>query len=69
MDDKKKLHWYTPTELLEMHPQLRNIYTPQLIGYLILGKAVNGKKRGRLTLVEYEDFADFLQRRFSIRLV
>lgn len=68
MDNKKKLHWYTPSELLDMYPKLRAIYTPQLIGYLALGKGVNHKKIGRMSLIEFEDFQDFLARRFGITL-
>lgn len=68
MDKKTRLHFYTPSELLDMFPKLRALYTPQNIGYLALGKGINIKKVGRQTLVELEDFARFLKYRFDITL-
>lgn len=68
MDKKTRLHYYTPSELLEMFPKLRSLYTPQILGYLALGKGINIKKVGRQTLVELEDFARFLKFRFDITL-
>lgn len=68
MDAKKRKLYYTPSELLEMYPQLRNLYTPQTIGYLALGHGVNIKKLGRQTLVDFEDFAKFLHFRYKIVL-
>ena len=68
MEAKKRRLYYTPSELLDMHPQLNNLYTPQTIGYLALGHGVNIKKIGRQTLVDFEDFANFLKFRFKIVL-
>lgn len=68
MDKKNRLHYYTPSELLNMYPKLRSIYTPQKIGYLAHGEGVNIKKIGRQTVVEFEDFARFLKYRFDITL-
>lgn len=68
MAAKEKLHYYTPSEILDMYPQLRTLFTPQKIGYLIYGGAVNYHKLGRQTLVEFEDFARHLKQRYRIVL-
>ena len=68
MDNQKKFNWVTPTELLELYPKVRVLYTPQRIGYLAMSGAVIAKKRGRVTFIDKDDFTTFWKWRYHFDL-
>lgn len=62
---KFKKDFRTPSEILENYPQIKNIYTPQMLGYLVLCKVVTGKKLKRGCYISESDFLDFMKWRFG----
>ncbi len=68
-NDKKKrvkFDYQTPTQILMNHPKIKAIYSPQLLGYLLLCKVVNGKKLKRGCLISESDLLEFVKYRFGM---
>ena len=68
MTNSKKDVWRTPSEILEIYPKLSNIYTPQKLGYLAYGDALNHKKLTRGCLISMQNFAEYLDFRYGIKI-
>lgn len=68
-EQKIKDRWYTPSEMLELHPKIANLYTPQDLGYLRRLKVVSGKELRRGCLVSEQDLLKFVAWRFGIENV
>ncbi len=46
---------YTPTEILERHPNIRQVWNAQQLGYLFNLKLVAGRKNKHCTLLDEDD--------------
>lgn len=62
-----KYDYQTPSQILINHPKIAKIYTPQQLGYLLMCKAVDGKKLKRGCLISETDLLKFLQFRFGMQ--
>lgn len=63
---KKRFDYQTPTQLLTNHPKIKRFYTPQQLGYLLMCKAVDGKKLKRGCVISESDLLKFLEWRFNV---
>lgn len=63
---KKRFDYQTPTQLLTNHPKVKRFYTPQQLGYLLMCKAVDGKKLKRGCVISESDLLKFLEWRFNV---
>jgi len=62
-----KYDYQTPSQILANHPKIKKIYTPQLLGYLLMCKVVDGKKLKRGCLISESDLLKFLDYRFGMK--
>lgn len=53
--DMKNKILYTPTEIINRNPRLRQVWNAQQIGYLFKLQLVNGERRSRYSLVDEDD--------------
>lgn len=63
---KVRYDYQTPTQILTNHPKIKRLYTPQQLGYLLMCKAVDGKKLRRGCVISESDLLNFLKWRFNI---
>ncbi len=64
----KKDNFLRPSEILEKHPKLENIWSNTDIGYLFMLKLVKGKKLARTCLVSEKDVLALYNFRFAVSL-
>ena len=55
---------YTPTEIINRNPRLRQVWTAQEIGYLFKLQLVNGERRSRYALIDEDEVLRLFYYRF-----
>ena len=67
IEKKKRVKndYFTPLQILERHPKIKNFYTPQKLGYLLMCQVITGKKLPRGCLISEQSLLDFLSWRFG----
>lgn len=65
---KQNINWVTPSEILDLHPKVASLYSPQRIGYLAMAGAINFKKRGRITFISEQSFLEFWKWRYQFAI-
>lgn len=60
---KKKI-LYTPTEIINRNPRLRQVWTAQEIGYLFKLQLVSGERRSRYALIDEDEVLRLFYYRF-----
>lgn len=69
MEEKHKKRvkndYFTPSQILERNPKIKNFYSAQKLGYLLMCQVVNGKKLARGCLISESDLLNFLAWRFG----
>lgn len=62
--DMKKKILYTPAEIINRNPRLRQVWNAQYIGYLFKLQLVNGERRSRYALIDEDDVLRLFYFRF-----
>lgn len=66
-ESKKRIKndWFTPSQILERNPKIKNFYSAQKLGYLLMCQVISGKKLTRGCLISESSLLNFLSWRFG----
>ena len=66
-ESKKRIKndWFTPSQILERNPKIKNFYSAQKLGYLLMCQVISEKKLTRGCLISESSLLEFLSWRFG----